>query len=410
MKRALLIAILLVATSLFGALFATDYNVLVYPANEEIELYIDKLFPSKEFSLELYSTKLQRQNTQKLKSLGEGLASAYSSESESSIEKARESYEAALQDQEVQEAPFDVVLVNSSVTYDDQAIVSGDLVYLKYMCESSGADLILLPRVSSLSGFIHLQLFSYEYGASSLDLIYEAVSKDSDRFTVKAALELARLFSGQAPAVLQLQNVVAGTNVTVDGQTVGMVEDYIVTTEGRHIIALSALGHEDRLIATTLEADSVSYIDASLKQVNLTGLRVLSDPQATLRIDGVEVGTTPLEISSYQLPLALRLSSEGYSPRTISLMEEKEEVKVTLQPLWMSESGLLKDAKDEFYSDFARSLIMFGAKVALMSFNDGTNTFLTSVDVVATGALTISLVDLVGSLIDYYRASEYSAN
>ena len=75
----------------------------------------------------------------------------------------------------------------------------------------------------------------------------------------------------------------------------------------------------------------------------------------------------------------------------------------------MADQSLLKDAKDGFYKRFAISLMIFGAKVALRSFNDGTNKVLTALDGLATAALAVSFSDLVGWLVDYYRQTEYIA-
>ena len=67
----------------------------------------------------------------------------------------------------------------------------------------------------------------------------------------------------------------------------------------------------------------------------------------------------------------------------------------------------LKKAKDAFYSDFARCIIIFGLKVLAKTFNNGHSTFAAAAEAVANGALAVSLADFAGSLIDYYRTSEY---
>ena len=84
-------------------------------------------------------------------------------------------------------------------------------------------------------------------------------------------------------------------------------------------------------------------------------------------------------------------------------------VSVSMKPEWMADGTLLKEEKNEFYAGFARSLLIFGAKIALKTFNDGTNKVLEALDGAATGLLAVSIVDLVGSLVDYYRQTEYIA-
>jgi hypothetical protein len=45
----------------------------------------------------------------------------------------------------------------------------------------------------------------------------------------------------------------------------------------------------------------------------------------------------------------------------------------------------------------------------MKTLNDGSSSFLGAMDTVATAALTVSFADLIGSLVDYYRQTEYIA-
>ncbi|MBQ3831024.1 MAG: hypothetical protein II813_08950, partial [Spirochaetales bacterium] len=106
---------------------------------------------------------------------------------------------------------------------------------------------------------------------------------------------------------------------------------------------------------------------------------------------------------------SLRFSSEGYADKTVGILSGTKTVSVSMKPKWMADGNLLKEEKNEFYAGFARSLLIFGAKIALRTFNDGTNKVLEALDGAATGLLAVSIVDLVGSLVDYYRQTEYIA-
>ena len=105
------------------------------------------------------------------------------------------------------------------------------------------------------------------------------------------------------------------------------------------------------------------------------------------------------------------ISTEADKTRgtTLGILSDTRKVSVSLKPMWMSDETLLKEEKDEFYAGFARSLLIFGAKIALSTFNDGNNKVLGALDGIATGMLTVSFIDLVGSLVDYYRQTEYIA-
>ena len=158
-----------------------------------------------------------------------------------------------------------------------------------------------------------------------------------------------------------------------------------------------------------LPADSLSSVDASLQAVLFSNLRIESDPVAEVLIGGKAVGRTPLLIDSYSVPTSVRFSLDGYSDAVIGLTEKKDGISVSLKPAWMADKDILKETKDNFYAAFARSLLIFGAKIGTRTLNKGDNRFLTGLDVAASGALTVSLVDMVGCLIDYYRQTEYLA-
>ena len=93
--------------------------------------------------------------------------------------------------------------------------------------------------------------------------------------------------------------------------------------------------------------------------------------------------------------------------RTVGISQNTTSLSVELKPLWMGNEPILKRKKDAFYWAFARSLLIFGTKLALGVFNDGSSNVLSSLDMVSNGLLTVSVVDTVGSLVDYYRQTEY---
>ncbi len=395
-----------------GGLFATDYNVIVYPANEEVSAYIKSFFKTKPFDKGILEMKVQREKAAALKTLGEALDTAWDSEDEASIKEAKSSYNQALQsyESELEEGVFDVVLLDSSgLSFNADEIAKGDSLLLEQACDLSGADLVVVPVVSTIQGFNHMALYCYSYGDEEMNLVYESVSKDSNRFGMRAVLKLAGLFMEDVPAVLRLDNLVTGASVSVAGSAVSVMDNCILVPEGEHTICIEAQGYRSRLISTYVAGNEISSLDASMTQLQFSGLEVKSEPDSQVIVDGTVVGQTPLTLDLYSVPLTLRLVSEGYADRTVSLIEQQDLLDVDMKPLWLSEKGLLKDRKDDFYAAFARSLLIFGAKIALGTFNDGTNKVLTALDIVSNAAITVSVVDLVGCLIDYYRQSEYIA-
>ena len=409
MRRALVVLILILAA--ITALPAEDaaYGVLVYPHNAEIEAFILNFFPEKEYDSATAQMMGQRASDSVRRTLGLELNKAYASENKATIEAAAEKYNAVTGEGIAEEKAFPVVLLDSSeLSYDIEALVS-DPVLMQFVCDATGADMLVMPVSGYLQGFRLLSIYIYEYGSDSASLAYEVISTESDRFPVHAALSLAPYFMEGDPAIIRFENLAVGAVVMVDWKEVDCYEDCVMTTAGKHAISISAQGKQDRIFVTNVEGNTLSSVAADMKDSRYSGLEIVSEPQATVLLDGVSLGLTPLTLDNYLIPSSIRLSAEGYADKTVGLLAPADKLDIQLKPQWMAEQDLLKDAKDGFYRRFAVSLAIFGAKVALKSFNDGTNGFLMALDGIATAALAVSFSDLIGSLVDYYRQTEYIA-
>ena len=409
MKR-ILIALIFTALILPAAAAAdAGFNVLVYPESNEIESYISVFFPTKSFDPDAWNAMQERQERKDLRKLGEALVSAYESENQEKIDSASSLYLDGVAASQPSGADFVVRLIKAGKLELDAGVMVGDPVLLSYVCDVTDADLLVMPVTDYLQGFLHLALYVYSYGSDSADLVYEMISKESDRYPVNASLALAPSFMDRSPSLVRLEGLASGTAVEIDGKVTLSLDGYVMTTSGRHVISLSAQGKQDRVFATDLAPDAVSSLDATMNDIRYSGLQITSDPVSSVYLNGIGIGQTPLTLDNYVIPSSLRFSSEGYADKTVGILSGTKTVSVSLKPEWMADVNLLKEEKNEFYAGFARSLLIFGAKIALKTFNDGTNKVLEALDGAATGLLAVSIVDLVGSLVDYYRQTEYIA-
>lgn len=409
MKR-ILIALIFTALILPAAAAAdAGFNVLVYPESNEIESYISVFFPTKTFDPDAWDAMQERQERRELKKLGESLALAYKSENQEKIDSASRLFEDGVSAVQASGANFEVRLIKPGKLDYDAGTMVGDPVLLAYICDVTDSDLIVMPVTEYLQGFLHLSVYVYRCGSDSASLVYEMISKESDRFPVNSALSLAPSFMEGSPSLVRLEGLASGTTVEIDGKETGSLDGYVMTTSGRHVIALSAQGKQDRVFATDLAPDAVSSLDASMNDIRYSGLEITSDPVSSVYLNGIGIGQTPLTLDNYVIPSSLRFSADGYADKTVGILSGTKPVSVSLKPEWMTDGNLLKEEKNEFYAGFARSLLIFGAKIALRTFNDGKNKVLEALDGAATGLLAVSIVDLVGSLVDYYRQTEYIA-
>ncbi len=390
-----------------GFAFAENLNVLVYPSDAEISSYIQAMLPKAKLDGSLLEKKLDRSRIGALKEKGEKLDQAYRSENENSISDARKSF-SVVEVQEGFDEPFDVSLISpEGTTFDSKAIVSGDVEYLRFICLESGADVLVVPLKSKVGGFNHLSLYKYIFGEDGIRLVFERVSADSDMFTPSSMIRLSEGLLGGNPTLIRLDHLVDGASVSIDGNPVLAADGHILTTEGRHVISLSALGHYGRSFAIDALGNAVSAVDASLESMRYSDLKIDTTPTSNVSIDGSFIGQTPLVLPSYSLPLSIRFEQELYMGRTVGLTERTDSLSLALKPKWMASEEVFKGKKDSFYWAFARSFLIFGAKLALGVFNDGSSALLSSLDIVSNGILTVSVVDAVSRLVDYYRQTEY---
>lgn len=413
MKRKVLAISLLLGLIFCQWVFSQDYNVLIYPQNAQISTYISTFFTSKLVTPSIYTDFSNRALTKDLKTSGEALVKAYSTENEASILKAKEEYSKAfLEDVSLDFGSSDVLDValtsfNDTSIDIDNVINNKDLLTLDYISSNSSASLVLIPMIGELGGFKHLALYSYETSNRSLTLVYEELSQSSSEFSLQVLLKLSALFSDTPASVLTFDGLPQGVSVYIDGTLVTLVDSSVVLSAGTHTIDIELTGYQAKHLKTELKSNTISTIFVQMDKVVYDSLLIESKPSATISSDGNILGATPYTLTDYTLPLMLNFNSEGYVNKTISLDEERKSISVELKPSWMNDEESYDKARTNFYNSFARSLLIFGLKIVSKSFSSNYNEFWMATDTICTGALFLSLTDLAVNLIDYYKYSEY---
>lgn len=413
MKRKVLAISLLLGLIFCQWVFSQDYNVLIYPQNAQISTYISTFFTSKLVTPSIYTDFSNRALTEDLKTSGEALVKAYSTENEASILKAKEEYSKAfLEDVSLDFGSSDELEValtsfNDTSIDIDKVISNKDLLTLDYISSNSSASLVLIPMIGELGGFKHLALYSYETSNKSLTLVYEELSQSSSEFSLQVLLKLSALFSDTPASVLTFDGLPQGVSVYIDGTLVTLVDSSVVLSAGTHTIDIELTGYQAKHLKTELKSNTISTIFVQMDKDVYDSLLIESKPSATISSDGNVLGVTPYTLTDYTLPLMLNFNSEGYVNKTISLDEERKSISVELKPSWMNDEESYDKARTNFYNSFARSLLIFGLKIVSKSFSSNYNEFWMATDTICTGALFLSLTDLAVNLIDYYKYSEY---
>ena len=422
MKRSFaLLVVLVLSLCALAQVWAKDYSVLIIPQNQELSSYMEAFFPLVSYDDTVVRDWANDDRTSQLKTLGEALDKAYSSEDGSAIEKARSSYDEAVgndssnppiaaDNEAVEGFPVRYVGVPSSLGGDfdvSRAVSEKDTISLKLVCSLSGADMLVIPVTDSIGGFCHAAIYVYRKAYDSLELCFESISQQSNVIPVKAVLSLSGFFISYPVSLVSFNGIPQGSQVVVDGNQVSIVDGYMLVSSGEHTFEISKQGYGLRRFKAVIPENEVCTIETSLVAPEYSQVNVDSHPASNVYYEGQLLGSTPLVVEGYTIPLVLRFSADGYANKTISLAEPAEDLFVELKPQWMDDTSLYEKARDDFYGSFARSLLVFGLRIASGSLGGSGGQWYEIAGIALDGALVLSLTDLAAKLIEYYRCSEY---
>ncbi len=422
MKRSFaLFVVLVLSLCALAQVWAKDYSVLVIPQNTALSSYMEAFFKSVPYDDAVVRDWANDDRISQLKTLGEALDKAYSSEDGNAVAKARASYDEAVASEPsnaVSEADGDVhegflvryVGVPSSLgkDFDIARVVSQkDTLSLQLVCSLSGADMLVVPVLDSIGGFGHTAIYVYRKAYDSLELCFESISQQSNDLPVRAVLSLSRFFMPYPVSLVGFNGIPQGSQVSVDDNPVSMVDGYMLVASGEHTFEISKQGYGVRRFKAVIPENEVCTIETSLNAPEYSQVNVDSHPASNVYYEGQLLGSTPLVVEGYTIPLVLRFSADGYANKTISLAEPVGNLFVELKPQWMDDTSLYEKARDDFYGSFARSLLIFGLRIAAGSLGGSGSQWYEIAGIALDGALVLSLTDLAAKLIEYYRCSEY---
>lgn len=420
MKRPVaLLLVLIVCFHVFALNDTDDYKVLVYSNEEALSSFSQTFFKAKPFDLNVFKHRDIDSERNEARVLGEALAKAYSSEDPAAIEEARKKYDEFVaydnDDPEwdaVSEGPFNVSFVDVPGSLDGldlvQAVAEDDVFTLDLACYLSGCDMLVVQVENVIGGFGHSALYIYQAAYGSVELVYETLSMEGDgSFPDKALLSLASYFFEHPVSIVVFEGIPEGSSIIIDGSPSPMMAGRILVPSGEHVFEISRQGYTTRRFKAVVPNDEVCTIATALEVLEYDAVQVDSNPKSEVFYEGRSIGMTPLVLEGYTIPLVLRFSADGYTNRTVSLESPTEGLFVQLKPEWMDDSSLYEKARDDFYSSFAGSLMVFGLGIVVNSLGSDGGLFYEIAGIALEGVLAFSLTNLVSNLMEYYRCSEY---
>jgi len=347
LKKALSVLFLAVLSL---CLWASDYNVLIYPQNTEISHYIEKWFISVDKDVPAAANVSLRYNRSAVSDAGDALSVAWKGTDEKAIRKAEDKLTEA-KESLIDDPVYDVCLVNYSgpVTGDDASEL--DEAVLSYLCKQSNADLLIIPYEKRTDDLYILSIDVWSEALRKIDRVFLEIRQNSELYSESCILALAPYFLD-----------------------------------------------EKQLESFTIEKEP--DMRETVPSFSLT-----SNVTAKVWLNDKEAGNTPLTLENVVIPSIVRLSSEGYSDTSFYIDGKTTEENISMKPAWMDDSGFYRETRKKFYTDFALAIGAFGLKVAIRSIEFENYALKTGANYITNGLIAAAIVNLVYGLLNYYSSA-----
>ncbi len=349
MKRLLLLLTVLICAM---TLQAVDFNVCVYPSDTEIEDYITRYFPVIESSVPWTASVSMRQEKQNLLSAGSALNSAWATEKTESIQTAAASLESPKKADSLP-AELDVKLVKYNGNADKNALLERDPMLLQYICGSANADLLIIPLSERVSEFNSLTICVYSPVSGTSEQVFFRLLQNSNVFTDEAAVALAPYF------------------------------------------------------LTPLKLESFSTAKPPVIHQILASYAVYSNVPATVYLNGIESGTTPLVLENVTIPSVVRLSAQGYADYTENVDGHKSEVNAEMKPAWMNDGEFYNKSRTNFYRKMAIALGSFALRVGVRALPVENTNLQNTLNIGTDTLAVVSVFNLISGLFNYFMSADY---
>ncbi len=306
----------------------------------------------------------------------------------------------------ISECP-DFEIVKSSSGYTLDLLKEKDEKVFSLIKEETEASYILIPEKFEREGLNFKRIYLYDFSKNEMNLLNTEISQMETSFSFESLLPVLKNICKKEYGLLKIKDLDTGITLKLDGLTVVPVNGYILAEPGKHNVSFSNFSASEKTEQIEIIPWQTVDIQLELSEKEFSNLTVKSNIKADVVKDSIVLGKTPFLLDTYTVPTILRLKAPGYADSLVALEKETKEVFVEMRPEWMQDGDIYKKAKDDFYLAFARSILIYGAKVIFQSLD----TMYPKVSEIGTNfttvAMTVSIGDLIYDLINYSRYAHY---
>ncbi len=214
---------------------------------------------------------------------------------------------------------------------------------------------------------------------------------------------LSSLLLGDGWHLYSIELEPANAALSIDGIPLEESSLYIILPDGEHTFHISLYGYEEREEKLTLTGGE--RLSFRLEEKEKESLLVTTYPySADLYYNGVKSSTKYLE--GVVTPYIITLESPLFDDYSYQERRSYDHITLYQAPLWTESEDFMKEKKSSFYSSLFYTLLSFGGYAASESI---TNYYSASIGnasrVVFTGAVIVSLVNLIQNAVDYYNTA-----
>lgn len=332
------------------AVWASDYNVLIYPSNTELSHYVEKWFTKVSSTVPAAANVSVRYNRSSVANAGEALTTALKTNNEESVKKAQEELKKA-EETFIDDSVYNVRIVNYSGPATGEDATELDIKVLSYICRQANADILIIPGQEKIDDLYILSIDVWSEAFQKADRVYMEIRQNSELYSESSIQALAPYFLDQ-----------------------------------------------EQLASFTIKEEEVP-------SVTVPSFSLTSDVPAKVWVNETNVGSTPITLENTVVPSIVRLTADGYSDTSFYIDGKKTSEKVSMKPAWMDDADYYKESRKKFYTDFALVLGAFGLKVAVRSIDFKNQAFRVGAEYTSTGLIAVTLINLVYGLFNYYSAA-----
>lgn len=189
----------------------------------------------------------------------------------------------------------------------------------------------------------------------------------------------------------------------IDGKPLEDSSGYIILPDGEHTFHISLYGYREKEETLVLTGEETLFF--TLEEEEKRTLLVTTYPySAELYYNGRKSGTKYLE--GVVTPYIITLESPLFDDYSYQERRSYDHITLYQAPLWTESEDFMKEKKSAFYSSLFYTLLSFGGYAASESI---TNYYSAAAGnagrVVFTGAVIVSLLNLIQNAVDYYNTA-----